>query len=249
MMDAFREDRQAPTLGYASAAARPAPSWLADALRRWWLGPPRVWQIILLAFIFGFFAYTASFPGGSLSTVSWYSSVFGYSLVGLCAGSCLFWPGGLVLLGLDYLIRLILGMVKRQVRAKELRWYLPPLLILATSWTGNTDRLLRWRFEMNRQALNAEATRLLQSAATAPADPRNDVQWPFSAVQPTDGRVGDYDLIETAVFPNESVVYLTTGGFFRAGWGFVYDPNSVVRTTWAGLPLGGGWFAYHYAKE
>ena len=62
--------------------------------------------------------------------------------------------------------------------------------------------------------------------------------------------MGDYHVREVAVFPDEHAVFLTTGGFFRSGWGFLYDPDGhVARVPMELSALGDGWFTFAYAKE
>lgn len=219
-------------------------SGLARLARAWFAGPPRVWQIVLMAALCWFVLYATSFPRGL--------SQHPASILGILLRSCFIWPGGVILLGLDYIIRAVVCTATGRLKPRDWRWYVAGALLAATIAAWKTEPLLRWRFAVNRPALEQAVATLLQTARTAKGgEDDNDVNWPFSRFDWYRGEpLSDYNVIEVAVFPEERVVYLTTGGFFRAGWGFLYDPDTKVNTSYIRLsPLGHGWYMFAYAKE
>ncbi|MFH1747526.1 MAG: hypothetical protein ABIG44_10830 [Planctomycetota bacterium] len=216
----------------------------SSTAQRWLARPPRLWQITALVIICAFVAHARSFPGGLKQLL------FTGSIPWLFFGLCVIWPGGILLLGGDYIARMIACVHNRCFRARDWRWYVAGLLIIATIVAWQTDGLLRWRFSANRAALEGTAARLLQSATLAPAFEDCDLEWPYAAFQLYGQQVGDYHVREVAVFPDERAVFLDTGGFFRSGWGFLYDPDGQVTVTPMELSvLGDGWFTFEYAKE
>jgi hypothetical protein len=124
------------------------------------------------------------------------------------------------------------------------------LLILMTVLGWRTDWLLRWRFSANQRALEALVATHFQALASAPAEEEFVPQWPYGAFNWTQSQAGDYRVLATAVFPKEHVLYIQTGGFFRSGWGFLYDPNGHVTNSPMHLSaLRDGWCTFFYAKE
>lgn len=218
--------------------------WLVVYGERWFGGPPRVWQILLMAALCGFVVYATSFPRGL--------SQLPISVAGLLLRPCCVWPGGIILLGLDYVIRTAACAGTSRFSARDWRWYMAGALLVATIAAWRTEPLLRWRFSANRPALERTVVTLLQTTPTASGGEGDEgVNWPFCRFDWYRGEpVGDYNVTEVAVFQEERVVYLTTGGFFRAGWGFLYDPDAKVNTSYIRLsPLGDGWYVFAYAKE
>ena len=65
-----------------------------------------------------------------------------------------------------------------------------------------------------------------------------------------DRSVGSFRVHSVSVFPRDGVVYFLTGGFFREGWGFMYDPQGhnpeipFLETR----PICPGWSVFDFAK-
>jgi hypothetical protein len=212
---------------------------------KWPLSAPPLWTMPLLGATVAYACYVTSFPRGSHLLFA-----MDYVRLWALAGSCLMWPIIPVLLALDHLTRVIACGITRRFRLKEWRWYLAGLLWIGLIVACTTDWLLRWRFSANRPILEAVRIEALQRAASAPPVGDQDLDWPWDAFEHRTWNVGDYRVLEMAVFPKEQVVILTTGGFFRSGWGLEYNPTE--RSTGPisrRLSLGGGWYTFYYAKE
>lgn len=236
----------APDRGDTYVQASDPRGWLIVFCGRWFGGPPRVWQIVLMGLACGFVIYATSFPCGlaDLRPVA--------TIAGFLAWTCLFWPGGIILLGIDYVIRTTVCAASQRFNARDWRWYLAGAFLVGTLVAWKTEPLQRWRFSANRPALERTVATLLQTtSATGGQEGDDDVNWPFSRFDwYRGGLIGDYSVREVAVFPEARVVYLSTGGFFRAGWGFLYDPDGRVNTSYIRLsPLGNGWSVFAYSKE
>lgn len=132
------------------------------------------------------------------------------------------WPVALVLFGLDYIVRAVVCTRRRCLNARDWRWYAAALLITVIILAWRTDWLLRWRFSAHRAAMEATALAMLESPTAAQAAEEFPLDWPWGAFDYCNKQIAGYGVFETAVFPNERVVFLTTAGFFRAGWGFMY---------------------------
>ena len=214
------------------------------ALGRWLTQPPRVWHIAALGVICAITAYASSFPGGLRSLL------FTGSIPWFLFATCAIWPGGFALLGIDYVAQAAVCASTRRFHAHDWRWYVAAVLIIATIAAWRTDRLLRWRFSRNRATLEATVVRLLKVPTSVPADGACGVQWPYAAFRPYGARVGNYQVRQVAVFPDERAVFLMTGGFFRSGWGFLYDLDGRADGAPMDLSaLGNGWFTFTYARE
>lgn len=218
--------------------AHPAPGTKA-----WFARPPRVWQLVGLAIVCALVAYGASFPGGMKQMV------LGGSELRLFLVACAIWPGGVVLLGLDYMVRLGVCIHRRCLALSNWRWGTAGILLAASIVAWSTDWLLCWRFAANRPALEGTVAVLLETTTSSP-EPGCDLDWPFAAFVLYGAQVGDYEVQEVAVFPTEKVVFLRTGGVFRSGWGFLYDPHGHVSgVLMQPGHVEGPWFTFAYDKE
>lgn len=242
MMNDPSSPQSEPTLDYARPRAPHRLTVILDAFLRWFTGPPRTWQVVALAVISGLYIYASSIPSGRAQFL------LNGSMPCLLLGACFLWPGGLLLLGGDFLLRMIVTVASGRLSALDVRWYISGLLFAAVLITWQTDWPLHLRFEANRSALEACVAELLEAAGGSPPADKRDPAWPVTAFEWYEKDVGGYHVMRVAVFPDHHVVYLTTGGFFKAEWGFVFDP---ARRDGGPLPkiisLGNGWYTFGIA--
>jgi hypothetical protein len=219
--------------------------------KAWFGGPPKGWLVAILGVICALVAYSSSFPHHFPPFLLSDWPVMVALLLWSCAGTCLGWTG-LLLLCIDLITRAVVCIGTRRMRATDWRWYAPVLLLAGTVWAYySSDGLVRWRFEANRPALEARAKWLLQQPVSPAVSEYQDVNWPFGRFTwEFAGKVGGYVITDVAIFPKDSVVFLQTGGVFRTGWGFLFDPDGRVFSdlTIKLSALGGGWFLFTYTK-
>ncbi len=158
------------------------------------------------------------------------------------------------LLVADFAIRLARCFKPQSGHRPSWRWFVTPALAVLTLITWQTRWPLRLRFERDRAALEALAEELLatQAAASRPYGSDDHVEFEWRS-----RHAGDQFVDGVAIFPEERVVFLVTGGFLRSAWGFVYCPNGndptlnperddhkdivVVK------PLAPGWMTFFWA--
>jgi hypothetical protein len=192
--------------------------------------PPPLVLTVLAALIAGYALWLRSdaFP-----------NVFGgLPCLAIVAAACLF---------VDYLIRVVRSLLRRTLRWRDGRWYIAPLLalVVVSGWT--TWWPLRLRFQVSRPAFErAAADWLAKTPATQPYAETWCLNLRWDQNIRTDA--GAYRDVELAVFKDERIVFFVTGGFFRAIWGFVYDPDDRALETaedaghdWVTRPLDGHW--------
>jgi hypothetical protein len=218
-------------------------SLIAEKWKKHFTCSPRAWRIVFLGPFCAWLAYSRSYPFGPAQFM------LKGGLPAVLLGACVIYPC-FFLIGIDYLVRAVVCLVTRRFNARDARWYVVGLLIVGAIVMGTTDRLVCLRFSENRSALEATAATLLQETPARPTDEGCGAQRPYCAFEPYDKQLGDYHVIQAAVFRDERVVYLMTGGWFRSGWGFLYDPDgnvgdSEIRSS----PIGDGWSLFSFAKE
>ncbi|MEK6643186.1 MAG: hypothetical protein AABZ08_04700 [Planctomycetota bacterium] len=139
--------------------------------------------------------------------------------------ACFTWSTFFVLLGY-YLFRLIRSAIRHNRRGSAWRWIAPPLLLALALWARETNWLLEYRFEQDRTAFEAIARTLLSGKPSAKVSLEEmERGHGFPEFEPYGKSIGSFDVPNVSVFPAERVVYFLTGGFFRSGWGFVYNPS------------------------
>ena len=192
----------------ASTEASTQPD-VSSSLVRWFGRSPPAWLVVIAALLSADFVYIRSAPYPCSRATPFVT--------------CVVWPV-LVVVGADYIIRVIACATRRTFAWRCWKWYVPPVVASLVILSLATDFFLRWRFERSRLAFESAAEQLLQGKATTVVSVeqmhRGD-GWPqFDNYRQ---RIGSYDVDQVAVFPNEGVVCFMTGGFFRAGWGFLYE--------------------------
>ncbi|MEW6250998.1 MAG: hypothetical protein AB1716_10155 [Planctomycetota bacterium] len=125
---------------------------------------------------------------------------------------------------LDYSVRLVRCAIRRTLRPGLWRWVPMPLLLIVGVSGWHTRWPLYLRFELDRPAFEATAERwLAQAPATQPYVATSYLE--LHVPQNPRGPVGSFSDVEGIVFKDERIVFFVTDGFFRAFWGFVYDPD------------------------
>lgn len=204
----------------------------------WFSNPPPLWLLLLTAVFSVMVVYSHSFPLGLR-----YPNPL---------GACSVWPVCLVIIAADYCARLVRLIARRRRKTQVWRWLCTPVLITTAFSARATDWPLLVRFERSLPAFEVAATQLLRGPVTASEsleDMREGMGFPVFV--PYRQRIGSYDIKSVSVFPQERVVFFMTGGFFRGGWGFVYDPlgrDPEVRDICCIRRLAPGWSAFSFAK-
>ncbi len=231
---------------YAAKGPSPASVLLRRALgslKAWVSRPPRLRAVLALACISGVVVYAVSRPAGLLELL------ISDSWAWIILAVVLLWPGGVILVSIDYLAHFIGCAIQRRIRARCWRWYPAPLLVLLAVTAWRSQWPLQLRFNVGHRAFEAAAAELLAGPATAHENTSDEIQHDVSYPMFRDygKRVGTYHIASVAVFPDEKVVYLLTGGFFRAGWGFVYNPNRHTLYMYE-RPLAPGWSEFAFDR-
>ncbi len=217
----------------------PASSKTVPPAKPWFARPPRLWSMPLMILATAHPAYARSAPPGWVPCFPLIDSL----------GTGL----GLLIL-LDLLLRVVGTLEHRVFRLRQWRWYVSAALgvIFLVVWC--TQLPLRIRFHYSRVAFEAAAVELLQTAEpTAPLSTEN-TRMIFTH---RNRRIGSYPVEMTCAVPSRRAVFFVTGGFFRGGQGFVYNPaghdlnfnlerrddDDIIITE----PLTPGWMTFKWA--
>lgn len=237
--DSLPEDH-VPIVDYASLQTpNPRPS-LSRRLKQHFSTLPPLWKFVLVGLLGADIAYSKSHPFGfpRLPLIG-----YEFGLLGVCIVTPCFW-----LFAADYAARSLVCLIRHRLCLRDVR-SLAMLFIIATIVASLSDRPLRWRFSANRATLDSTVATLLQSASSNQVLEAEDLDCPDSKFTWYGRQVGEYQVYFVGVFPGERVVYLETGGFFRSGWGFLYDPDRHINGPMIDLtPLEDGWLIFYYAK-
>jgi hypothetical protein len=197
--------------------------------------PPLVWMTLLAAGLTGWSLYLRSAP---VAVIAWPPVCFGVPLA--------------LFVVADYCIRLVRCAARRTLHPRNWRWYGLPLLIVFGVSGWQTKWPLRVGFELSRPAFERAATELLARVpSTQPYANTGCLEQRY----PYRMRLGGYQVEFVHVFPDERLVFFVTGGFFRASWGFVYDPDGKASAgsetqphNWETHPLVSSWATFVEAR-
>lgn len=234
-----QQEQQAGTAAEAAAEGGQCVATAGKpAGRGWFRAPPRIWTLLIMVVVVGLLSYVRSFPPGMVAQPE-----MAYLLV----------PVGLLLLG-DFLIRIGQAFARRDLGARRWRWYAALLLWALILWVWRSDWPLRIRFERSRAVFQAAAAELLQTGEALRPPTGRGLRPTFTHYH---RRLGTYRISMVCVVPEQRVVYFVTGGFFRSGWGFVYNPDgqpldfNVKRNPdddWVTVrPFTEGWMTFMWA--
>ena len=202
--------------------------------KRWFASPPGYVHISAVVAIVLLLVYLKSLPGGFLNVF------FKVPCLLLLA-----WPCGALLILVDYFARVLVCLYRRTLSPRQWRWYITPICLLIVIHAWRTEWPLHWRWEKSLSAFEQAAQTLITGPGTAPAD--HDPSFFITFLEEYDKQLGTYRVVRVSVHPDEKLVFFMTGGFFRADWGFLYNPTN--RKDWfVGAELSPGWYTYEFSR-
>lgn len=211
----------------------------------WKAQPPSIVHLVYASAISFTIVYAKSLPDG-LSNL-----VFGLLPINFCLSIpialLLIWPGGALLILVDYLARVIVCLSRRTWSPRQWRWYVTPVCLLIVIHAWRTEWPLHWRWEHSRPAFEQAAQILIAGPSTVPVELQYpDFLYPYHTSY--DRRLGSFRVRNVSVHPDEKLVFFMTGCFFRADWGFLYNPTNR-KDSFVGEELSPGWYTYMYSRD
>lgn len=159
---------------------------------------------------------------------------------------------GIIVL-IDFLIRLLrTAFTRRWHILMNWRCFVHTSIVIFLVWAMNTDKLFRIRFEQSFEELDSFAKRIAAEPTNYPntiAEYVNESVFPD--FEPIHATVGRYYVQATCRFTNERIVFIQTDGFFRSGYGFLYNPDrhQSSREEIESVPVRDDWYVFWYSKS